>query len=93
MDTYPILGLAIAALLLASCPPKPTEKETVAQCKLDAMKAYPGQNMLMSDDMNSFVLTCMQAHGFEWQDTDDFCKKAGAGNFRAFPGCYQRVAD
>lgn len=63
-----ILALSSAAIFLAACGPDVEIK--FAQCKLEAAKTYPQQDISVPPDNSTsydkFVDLCMEAQGFQW---------------------------
>jgi hypothetical protein len=66
--------VVLIALPLAACFSE--QKQQVAKCEFEAMKAYPGQQLETSKDFGRYMRKCMEAHGYNWTMIDGRCLPA-----------------
>jgi hypothetical protein len=66
--------LVLLSLPLAGC--LADQKQQIAACKLEATRLYPNEVPPLSDKLNTYVRTCMEAHGYEYDAVQKKCKKA-----------------
>lgn len=82
-----VIGLAVQ--LTACGENQSTISQTIAQCRLDAARLYAGQTVL-NDQTADYLEICMEAHRFQWKDSDHSCKPPN-DQFYAFSGCYRSM--
>lgn len=89
------LGLVVMApmiLALAACANPPSAKQVVAQCELEAERAYPypDANRTTSDFRQSLIQTCMTARGLEFAPSP--ARKCADRYSQSDHACYRELS-
>lgn len=71
-----------SALLLGGCFPDPEGQ--MAACRIEAQRAYPGEDFNFHDPINELVRDCMKAGGY------DFMQDCRRFPYAASANCYRR---
>jgi hypothetical protein len=69
--------LVLLSLPLAGC--LADQKQQIAACKLEATRLYPNEVPPLSDKLNTYVRTCMEAHGYEYDAVQKKCEEGYMG--------------
>jgi hypothetical protein len=76
--------LLLALLMLSGCWEE--QKEQVAECQMEGIKAYPSESLEQGNHIEHLILTCMTAHGYDFDLLRRLCTVND--QMAANPYCY-----
>ena len=64
--------ISLIALSLSGC--FADQKQLVVSCEFDAMQTYPREQLATGAHIGDYTVSCMKAHGYDWNLTDKRCQ-------------------